>query len=1226
MRRPVSITALLAVLCLASAASAQQTDVIRGRVSGPDATPLEGVHVRAMSYQGSITKTATTDKGGRFTIIFINGEGDYWLDFTKLGFAPKRFEIKKVGDEEVMLADTRLSSTIAALDAVNIVGQPNRALPNRNAAGADVGGGDRPLTNVVVAPDQAGNLAAMAATIPGIQLIPGFDGAADTYTLLGLTGDQNNTTFNGLGSGISALPPDILATTSIRPYPFDPASGGFSGAQISIQTLPGSNFSRRGVTNVDIAPPLEWADSTAAAQGQKYTNSRLGGNAAGPISTDKAFYNASYNFGTRFNDFESLLNTSPAGLAATGVAPDSVTRLLGILRGLQVPANVANAPAVQSQDVVQATTNIDFMPSSSGTGHSFTLGVAGNYQRTEPAGGRIGVLLTTPAHGGQTGLWGANAALVHSNYFWFGILTKTTLGIAESGNATEPYVRLPEGTVRVNSQLPDGSAAVKSLSFGGNPLLTSFRNQTAQLQNQLSWYSEDNHHTLKLTSSIARDAFTNDVSSNLLGSFAYNSLGDLETGKAASFTRTLSKNTQSGSQLTGALAFGDYWRPAPSVQVQYGLRVDANRFLSTPSFNQAVLDTFGLRNDFVPDRAYLSPRVGVQWYYGTAPEVSYAPGSARPPRAVIHAGVGIFQNIAGAQLVRNAVNSTGLPNSTQTITCVGAAVPFPDWNAFLTDQAAVPTSCADGSAGTVFSTSAPSVSLFDPRYRQPQSLRGAADWSSPVLDNRFVLGFQAIVSSGFNQQGTVDLNFNPVERFALANEGGRPVFADPSAIVPATGAIATRDTRVSQAFQRVTVQRSDLRVDSHQFTVNLKPVTANPWLRWDLTYALLDVREKVYGFTNTVGNPFDTYWGPQLQAGRHTVVLNWSNFPVFDFVYLSTGLRLMSGQRYTPMINGDVNGDGSSNDRAFVFNPAATSDSAVASAMRSLLQTATPEARACLEKQLGLLAARGSCQAPWTATAGLQVRLNSAKVGLPKRLGVILTVQNPLGLADLAVHGSNDIHGWGQNIAPDQDLLYVRGFDPVAQRFKYDVNPRFGSTRPQQASTQLLPYISLTMGLDIGQPRERQLLTQRLDMGRGRPGNKQAAESMKQLGSSSIPNPMSMILQQQDSLRLTRAQADSLATLSHEFAVYADSVWTPVSNVLQGLPEHYNRGDAYDRYVSAREKTVDFLLTLVPDARRVLTASQRRKLPVQISNYLDERVLRFLRSSTAGDNSPVIIR
>ena len=244
---------------------------------------------------------------------------------------------------------------------------------------------------------------------------------------------------------------------------------------------------------------------------------------------------------------------------------------------------------------------------------------------------------------------------------------------------------------------------------------------------------------------------------------------------------------------------------------------------------------------------------------------------------------------------------------------------------------------------------------------------------------------------------------------------------------------------------------------------------------------------------------------------------------------------------------------------------------------------------------------------------------------MPKRATVTLAIQNPLGLADLALHG-DDVHGWGQTIPPDQNLLYVRGFDPVSRQYKYDVNQRFGSTRPQQSTTHLVPFMSLSVGIDIGVTRERQLLTRQLDLGRGRPGTKQSADAMKLLGITSIPNPMAMILQQSDSLKLTRAQADSLATLSHAFAVYADSMWTPLSRYLESLPTGYSSGEAYSRYVSARERTVDYLLTLVSAAKSIMTPSQRRKLPPQISNYLDERVLKFLRSSSAGDGSGVVIR
>ena len=1198
--------------------------MIRGRVTGPDSLPVIGARVTATSYAGAVSKTAATDKNGRFTIIFINGESDYWITIAKLGFAEKRFEVKKVGEEEVIVANAKLASTIATLDAVNVVDQKTRALPNRNATN-DVSGGDRPLTNGLLPPDQAGNLAAMAATIPGIQLIPGLDGAPDMFSILGLSGDQNNVTFNGLGSSVNILPPDALIHTSISPYSFDPSVGGFSGAGINISTIPGSNFSRRAMSNADITPPGEWGDPTADAQGQKYTSLRLGGNAAGPLSMDRAFYNASYNFSRRFADMQSLINTNPLGLAAAGVAADSVNRLLTILGNQHVPTLTPNVPSTQLQDLAQLALNADYMPSSSGTGNSFTLGGVGNYSRNTPAAGRSTLLLTTPAHAGESNSWVANIVLLHTNYFWFGVLSRTTLGLGGSGTSTDPYLQLPQGSVLVNSQLPDGSASVKSLSFGGSPVTTSGNNQTLQITNSLSWYSEDNRHTIKLTSGVTRDAFTSNVGSNLQGSFTFNSLADLEAGAPSAFTRTRSSQVQSGSQLVGVASLGDYWRPTMNVQVQYGLHVDANDFLSAPAFNQAVLDTFHLRNDVVPNRVYLSPRLGVQWYYGETPEVSYAPGAARPPRAVVHAGIGLFQNMAQARLISPAVNSTGLPASTQSLTCIGAAVPFPNWSGFLADPSSIPTACINGSAGTVFANSAPSVTLFDPQFRQPQSVRSAADWSSPILDNRFVLGLQAVVSGGLNQPGLMDINFNPTTRFTLSNEDGRPIFADSSAIVPATGSVATSASRLSPTFQRVSMEQSNLRVDSKLLTVDLKPVTANRYLNWDLTYAFLDARERYNGFTSTTGNPLETAWAPIQQGGRHTVQASWTDFPFFDIVFVTAGARFSSGPRFTPMIAADVNGDGFANDRAFIFNPATTTDTAVATAMRSLLANGTASARACLESQLGQLAGRASCQAPWTSQAFLSIKFNPVKIGLPKRMSIVFSVQNPLAIADLALHGGDDLRGWGQTIPPDQNLLFVRGFNPVTKQFIYDVNQRFGSTRPLQSATRVLPYISLNIGLDIGLPRERQLLTHQLDLGRGREGMKQSASSIKSLGSSSIPNPMSMILTQQDSLHLTRVQADSLAWLSRQFSVFADSIWTPVSNELAALPDNYGHGEAYDRYVHAREKTVDYLLTMVPNVKSILTASQRRKLPPQISNYLDERVLRFLRSSTAGDASSFLL-
>jgi hypothetical protein len=53
---------------------------------------------------------------------------------------------------------------------------------------------------------------------------------------------------------------------------------------------------------------------------------------------------------------------------------------------------------------------------------------------------------------------------------------------------------------------------------------------------------------------------------------------------------------------------------------------------------------------------------------------------------------------------------------------------------------------------------------------------------------------------------------------------------------------------------------------------------------------------------------------------------------------------------------------------------------------------------------------------------------------------------------------------------------------------------------------------------------------------------------------------------------------------------------------------------------------MDYLISIAPAVRELLTPAQKRKLPSVILNYLDDRVLRFLRSSTAGDGGIFFIR
>jgi hypothetical protein len=484
-----------------------------------------------------------------------------------------------------------------------------------------------------------------------------------------------------------------------------------------------------------------------------------------------------------------------------------------------------------------------------------------------------------------------------------------------------------------------------------------------------------------------------------------------------------------------------------------------------------------------------------------------------------------------------------------------------------------------------------------------------------VLGNRLQATLEGVYSLNLNQSSFADLNFDATERFTLPDEDGRPVYVAPTGIVPATGAVSSRGSRLEPDFSRVTELRSNLRSESRQVSLRLSPLRFGPGFTWSASYVLSDVREQGSGFQSTAGDPRRAEWGPSTFASRHQVIYSLG-YDLFDAVRLGWFGSFRSGTPYTPVVAGDINGDGYANDRAYVFDPADASDPALASAMRDLLER-SGTARECLAGQAGRLAGRNSCRGPWTSTATLSISVIPGKVRMPQRANLSLQLSNPLGAADLLVNGSDDLRGWGQAAQPDPALLYVRGFDPASQRFAYEVNQRFGNTSPSRSAFRAPVTLTAMLRFDLGPTREEQALSQQLDRGRRLPGQKLPAALLRAMYSNGgLPNPMAQILRQQDSLQLTAAQADSIASLNRRFVVRADSIWSPVALYLGSLPDDYDGDEAWRRYLAARRASVDLLADVAPVVKELLTPTQRRRLPPFVANYLEPRYLASIRSGT----------
>src|SRR3954469_610191 len=210
--------------------AAAQTDVIRGKVTTPEGLPLPNVRVTATSIPGNVTREARTNNGGSFQIAFPGGPGDYVMGYALIGYNFRQFEIKRVADEDVLIADAKLA--VVQLDTM-VTTASNQQRVNRNQPTPDISGTERPISLANLPPELIGDVAAMAASLPGVTLIPGLDGAPDGFSVLGLGADQNSTSLNGMPGGPNNLPRDAAVSSSLTTSPYDGSRGGFSGGNFN---------------------------------------------------------------------------------------------------------------------------------------------------------------------------------------------------------------------------------------------------------------------------------------------------------------------------------------------------------------------------------------------------------------------------------------------------------------------------------------------------------------------------------------------------------------------------------------------------------------------------------------------------------------------------------------------------------------------------------------------------------------------------------------------------------------------------------------------------------------------------------------------------------------------------------------------------------------------------------------------------------------------------------
>ncbi|HEX6038364.1 TonB-dependent receptor, partial [Longimicrobium sp.] len=1015
-------------------------------------------------------------------------------------------------------------------------------------------------------PVNPGDLAGLAALQGGV-----FAGEGGV-SFFGQDPSQTRTTLDGASFGATSLPQEALASVSLGST-YDVSRGEFSGGLIAARTLAGTNRLGAAIRSRSTPSLLQWQLGSPDAR-RPAPGFQVDGGAGGALVYDRLFWYAAFSASRYDAPLISFHNTSSAVLQRLGVDPDSALRFAALVRDRDLAGEGPRRTGSYSGSGLLRL-DYDFTP-----GHSLMLRLDGRRLTLEG----LGVDALSTAASGEVLRERGGGVLAQLTSRVAGLENELRLHWAENERGTYPDQRGPAGRVRVSAPV-EATGGSSVLRFGGSPGERTLDGRRVEVSNHATLLAGETHQ-LQGGIVLAEERASTTTEANVFGTFSFNSLDDFRENRPSFFTRTLGARASSATTRTLALYAGDTWS-GERLKVTAGARLEGRSYPSVADGPASVDSAFGRPPGRVPSDWGISPRLG--WGY-------------QKSNWYLIGGVGHFRGSVPLSSLASFVGETGGADQA-ILTCVGEAAPAPAWERYATDPGAAPVTCADGAPAFAARTSP--VTLFASDFGTPSTWRGSLGGHFP-LPGRFRLNFDASFTRGHNQPIATDANRADAPLFALAREGGRPVYVPASIIDPVTGGVAADAGRPVPGLGSVRMIGSGGTSTVAQGTVDVAYPFGN--LRYYVTgsYTFTRARDEVGSlpaFGSSVplaGDASSLVRGTSDLERRHDLRMYLMYRPA-GWVTLGVVGRLTSGAPFTPRVDGDVNGDGARNDAAFIFDPSATADPALATDMESLLAAAPGSVRACLRAQVNRVARRNSCRGPWTSALDLRADMEVGRGEIQRRLRLSVSTSNALSLVDRVVNGRDGARGWGGPGWVDPVLLRVRGFDPAAGAFRYEVNPGFGS-RAAALYGASRPF-SLTvegrvaLGADPAlQPLDR-LLAETSGPARSR-------EQLRAELAARIPNLAAQVVSIDtlaglalDSAQRTRLH-DAARAFGERVAPVADSIAITMSDVENGRRRDTRVAwrEIDDRTRRVQQALDEELRTI----RQVLTPRQWETLPTAI--------------------------
>lgn len=668
VKRILILLLAIALTSVGLMAQGVTTAAIYGKVTDNSGNGLPGANIVATHVPSGTVYGTTSRENGDYNLPGLRVGGPYTVAVSFVGFAKREYKDIYLQLSQNLRQDVRLAEEAVRAGEVLVTAERSAVMSAAHTGAA---------TNVVR--EQIDRVPSISRNFQDFyKLSPYFNptstsASGSSGNALGRNSKYNNiqidgTNYNDLfGLGASGAPAgqstvtpislDALEEFQISVSPFDVRQAGFTGAGINAVSRSGTNqykgsafYYGRNEGFVGKSP------DTIKAKLANFKDYQYGGRVGGPIIENRLFFFANAEI-TRFSQpFARTFGNLALGTNAYTVSADSLSQLTSYLQtkyGYD-PGSFSNIGYNRESDKI-------FLRFDYNLTESHKLTARWNYLRSSED--------NSPSRGRNlTDIYFDNGKYVLDDKTHSVALQLSSVFSNEMSNELIfGYVNQSDIPIYYGAAFPTLYIATKASGVTQNLVLGAeeFRhyNELGQkyyeVTDNFSYYMKD--HTVTLGAKIDMFNFRNLFIPDGFGAYTYGSIKQFLTDtKANSYSFRYSATANPKQEANwGANQIGlyaqDEWTGIPGLKVTAGLRVDIPTYSDHPNENASIYSTFGYHTSDPPKTtlAY-SPRLGF----------NYSVDEERNTQ--LRGGVGVFYGRFPYVWVSNQYSNTGVDFYTYT--------------------------------------------------------------------------------------------------------------------------------------------------------------------------------------------------------------------------------------------------------------------------------------------------------------------------------------------------------------------------------------------------------------------------------------------------------------------------------------------------------------------------------------------------------------------------------